>query len=94
MFKATTILKEVETYLPDLKELSSSFRQEIIPNLVKRLDRKAFLDCPNVSIDVAVMEKTKNAYVLPFNGGWSDVGVGFVWSISKRIPWEMSNKVM
>ena len=51
----------------------------------QRLDKEAFLDCSNVSIDEAVMEKTKNAYVLPLNGGWSDVGSwDYVWSISKK----------
>ena len=88
MFKATTILKEVETYLPDLKRnCRLALDKKLFDLDFQRLDRKAFLDCPNVSIDVAVMEKTKNAYVLPFNGGWSDVGSwDFVWSISKKDP--------
>ena len=51
----------------------------------QRLDEKAFKDCPNVSIDVSVMEKTRNAYVLPLEAGWSDVGSwDFVWDISEK----------
>ena len=34
----------------------------------------AFLRCPDVSFDVAVMEKTARAAVLPVDVGWSDIG--------------------
>ena len=39
-----------------------------------RPDRAAFLACPNVSIDYAVMEKIDHAAVVPVEMGWSDVG--------------------
>ncbi|MEB3263232.1 MAG: mannose-1-phosphate guanylyltransferase/mannose-6-phosphate isomerase, partial [Synechococcus sp.] len=39
-----------------------------------RLEREAFAGCPNVAIDVAVMEKTPLGTVLPLAAGWSDVG--------------------
>ena len=40
----------------------------------QRLEREAFAKCPNVAIDVAVMEKTELGSVLPLDAGWSDVG--------------------
>lgn len=39
-----------------------------------RLDPEGFSACPAVSIDVAVMEKTSRAAVVPVEMGWSDVG--------------------
>jgi mannose-1-phosphate guanylyltransferase len=39
-----------------------------------RLERDAFSRCPNVAIDVAVMERTNRGAVLPLQAGWSDVG--------------------
>jgi mannose-1-phosphate guanylyltransferase/mannose-6-phosphate isomerase len=39
-----------------------------------RLDAAAFGGCPSDSIDYAVMEKTKDAVVVPLEAGWSDVG--------------------
>jgi mannose-1-phosphate guanylyltransferase len=39
-----------------------------------RLEREAFATCPNVAIDVAVMEQTQLGAVLPLEAGWSDVG--------------------
>ena len=86
MFKATTILNEVEKFYPNLiKNCRSSLDKKLFDLDFQRLDKKAFQECANVSIDVAVMEKTQNAYVFPFNAGWSDIGSwDSVWNISKK----------
>ena len=34
----------------------------------------AYLQCTNISIDFAIMEKADNVYVLPTDFGWSDLG--------------------
>jgi mannose-1-phosphate guanylyltransferase/mannose-6-phosphate isomerase len=39
-----------------------------------RLDRTAFAQAPNISIDYAVMERTSLAAAIPLDVGWSDVG--------------------
>ncbi len=39
-----------------------------------RLDRTAFAQSPNISVDYAVMEKTGEAAMLPIDVGWNDVG--------------------
>ena len=39
-----------------------------------RIDRPSFEKCRSESIDYAVMEKTRDAVVLPLDAGWSDVG--------------------
>ncbi len=39
-----------------------------------RLDEDAFAACPSDSIDYAIMEKTDRGAVVPFDGGWNDVG--------------------
>lgn len=35
---------------------------------------KGFAEVPSAQFDTAVMEKTKNALVMPYNGRWSDIG--------------------
>ncbi|VFS76484.1 Mannose-1-phosphate guanylyltransferase 1 [Kluyvera cryocrescens] len=35
---------------------------------------KNFSQCPDESIDYAIMEKTNNAVVIPMDIGWSDIG--------------------
>tara|TARA_B100000886_G_C20426782_1_gene494537 strand:+ start:10488 stop:11936 length:1449 start_codon:yes stop_codon:yes gene_type:complete len=86
MFKASLILDELNKYSKDLvKNCYASLEKKLFDLDFQRLDRDSFSDCPNVSIDIAVMEKTKNAYVLPLNAGWSDVGSwDYVWKISKK----------
>lgn len=37
-------------------------------------DEAAYAKCPNISIDHAVLEKSKNVFVAPVQFGWSDVG--------------------
>jgi mannose-1-phosphate guanylyltransferase len=50
-----------------------------------RVDAAAFAECPDDSIDYAVMEKTQDAAVIPLDAGWSDIGS---WSAL----WEIGNK--
>ena len=35
---------------------------------------KVYSECEAISIDYAVMEKSKNIYVIPGNFGWDDIG--------------------
>ncbi len=39
-----------------------------------RLDEQSFLSCPARSVDYALLEKVDNLSVVPFDGGWSDIG--------------------
>ena len=85
MFKATTILKEVEKFSPNLiKNCRSSLDKKLFDLDFQRLDKKAFQDCSNVSIDVAVMEKTKNAYVFPLMPVGVILGVGILFGIFQK----------
>ncbi|HFO6487725.1 TPA: mannose-1-phosphate guanylyltransferase/mannose-6-phosphate isomerase, partial [Escherichia coli] len=50
-----------------------------------RVDEHSFSNCPDESIDYAVMEQTSDAVVVPMNAGWSDVGSwSSLWEISKK----------
>ena len=86
LFKASSILREIKKFSPEILEIcSSSLKKDLYDLDFQRIDEKYFSKCPNISIDVAVMEKTKNALVLPLDAGWSDVGSwDFVWKISKK----------
>ena len=39
-----------------------------------RVKEDVFRKCPDISFDIAIMEKTQNGVVLPVNMGWNDVG--------------------
>ena len=75
MFKASTYLKELEKFEPDiLLACKSSLKSEYKDSDFIRLIDKEFLKCPDKSIDYAVMERTKNSVVVPLSTEWNDVG--------------------
>lgn len=86
MFKANTILKEIENHAPDVfKFCEASIREKLYDLDFQRLSKKEFKKCPNVSIDIAVMEKTNLGTVLPLEASWTDVGSwDAVWKISRK----------
>jgi mannose-1-phosphate guanylyltransferase/mannose-6-phosphate isomerase len=75
LFRASTILAEMERLCPEVVSFCRSALEHDSADLeFLRLEREAFANCPNVAIDVAVMEKTDRGSVLPLAAGWSDVG--------------------
>lgn len=50
-----------------------------------RLDPEAFCSGPSISIDLAVMERTEHAVVVPVSFPWSDVGTwSALWEIEQK----------
>ena len=86
LFKAKTILEELSNTNPHLvQSCKKSLDSNLFDMDFQRLKKDYFLKCPNISIDFALMEKTKKATVLPLNVGWNDVGSwNSVWEISKK----------
>ncbi len=72
---AGAFLEEVGRLEPDIlaacEEAYAAARRDLD---FLRLDKTSFMTSPSVSVDVAVMERTKAAAVLPLDAGWSDVG--------------------
>ena len=86
MFKAKIILDEIDHYSPDvLKYCKNALKPNLLDLDFQRLDKSEFVKCPEISIDFAVMEKTKKATVLSLDVGWADIGSwDSVWDISKK----------
>tara|TARA_E500000331_G_scaffold51763_1_gene45045 strand:+ start:673 stop:2118 length:1446 start_codon:yes stop_codon:yes gene_type:complete len=86
LFKASVFLTELEKYSPKvIKTCKKALKDNCLDMDFQRIDQEAFKDCPNISIDFAVMEQTKLGVVLPLNAGWSDVGSWkSVWEVSKK----------
>lgn len=86
MFKASRYLEELEVHRPDIYKASEEAMKDLNSDLdFVRVNKEAFLSCPDESIDYAVMEKTKHAVVVPMDAGWSDVGSwSSLWDISDK----------
>ena len=62
LFKSTSIINALELYEPKLLSFCKLALNKSSSDLVfQRLDKDSFRKCANISIDHAVMEKTKNA---------------------------------
>ena len=86
MFRADTILTEMATYCPSIRDGVEAALKNSTPDLdFLRLDVAAFEATPSDSLDFAVMEHTKKAVVVPANIGWSDIG-------SWQALWEIGEK--
>src|SRR5450631_4390767 len=75
VFKAARYLAVLAAYPPDILEASQAAFAAAKSDLdFSRIDKTEFEKCRSESIDYAVMEKTRDAVVLPLDAGWSDVG--------------------
>ena len=75
VFKASRYLDELARYAPDILQASRAAYEKAKTDLdFVRIDKAEFEKCRADSIDYAVMEKTRDAVVLPLDAGWSDVG--------------------
>lgn len=84
MFKASRYLAELKIHRPDIYAACEEAMSEVNPDLdFIRINKDAFIACPDDSVDFAVMEKTSAAVVVPLDAGWSDVGSwSSLWDIS------------
>jgi len=84
--KASSILNELTKFSPEIVNNCKICLKESKKDLdFIRLDKTYFSQCAEISIDVAVFEKTEKAYVLPLDCGWNDIGTWeSLWNISKK----------
>ena len=75
MFRARRYLEELKKFRPDILTACRQAMAATTPDMqFVRVDAKAFAECPSESVDYAVMEKTKDAVVLPLDAEWNDIG--------------------
>lgn len=75
MMSASRYLEELGQHRPDiLAAVNAAWASQTQDKDFVRLEPSAFTACPSDSIDYAVMERTRNAVVVPVDIGWSDIG--------------------
>ncbi|NVK01968.1 MAG: mannose-1-phosphate guanylyltransferase/mannose-6-phosphate isomerase [Oceanospirillaceae bacterium] len=86
LIKASRYLEELRRYRPDILSVcEKSFATSVKDLDFLRLDESVFKECPDESVDYAVMEKTADAVVVPLDAGWSDVGSwSSLWEVSEK----------
>lgn len=77
VWRADTLLSELEKYAPDIFKNLKRLEKEKIENVYK--------DMPKIAIDYAVAEKSSNFYVVHGDFSWTDIGDWKeVWENSKK----------
>ena len=86
LFRASRYLEELNAFRRDvLAACRKAYDGKSGDMHFLRFQEAAFLACPDVSIDYAVMEKTAASVVVPLNTGWSDIGTwAALWDASAK----------
>ncbi|WP_191488904.1 mannose-1-phosphate guanylyltransferase/mannose-6-phosphate isomerase [Pseudomonas sp. FEN] len=77
--RADTVLRELREHAPEVLDamiecLAHSHRREGSQELQLELDGQSLARVPDISIDFALMERSRNVAVVPCQLGWSDIG--------------------
>lgn len=73
-WKASSILAAFEKYQPEMYELFDHEKAHFNTPEETQAIQRIYPQCTNISIDIAIMEKANNVYVMPASFGWSDLG--------------------
>ena len=74
IWKAQVIRGEMEKHLPEVTGLFKGWENAIGSKIEAGFIARAYTDCPNISIDYGVMEKTGRAWIYPARFDWQDIG--------------------
>jgi mannose-1-phosphate guanylyltransferase / mannose-6-phosphate isomerase len=75
LLSVPVLIEAYRKLLPEMLEHVSASVSEASHDLgFTRLSPKAWSKVANISFDYAIMEKSANLAVMPFSGGWSDLG--------------------
>ena len=86
VFRADVYLGELEIHQPEILKHARDAIERATEDLdFTRVDAQSFAQCPEDSIDYAIMEKTQNAVLVPYDSDWSDLG-------SWQAIWEETDK--
>lgn len=68
------IMKAFKQYLPEMVDVFDKGIYNFGTPEEQDFINDHFVDCPNISIDYGVMEKSPNTFTIPADFGWSDIG--------------------
>ena len=74
LWSIEVIIDELRQYCPEIAEIMDRIEPSLFTDKEQEVVNELFPQCPKISIDYAIMEKTSKACVMPADFGWSDVG--------------------
>ena len=80
-----TFLKSYEKYSSEIYAIFDDIKTELGSSAEEDAIQTAFMQCPSISFDYAILEHSKNIYVMPVSFGWSDLGTwGSIYNASPK----------
>lgn len=74
VWQVKNIIKAFEQFQPEMFELFEGEKDNFNTTEERNAINRIYPLCTNISIDVAIMEKAENVYIIPSSFGWSDLG--------------------
>jgi len=74
VWTAAQIREEMEKYIPEVTQFFEGWQAGIGHPSERAFIERAYADCPKVSLDYGVMEKTERAWLYPARFLWADLG--------------------
>lgn len=75
VFRCSRLLDELEQHAPAvMSACRDAFARAAVDGGLVRLDADAYKRSPDISIDIALMERTSKAAMVAIDAGWSDIG--------------------
>lgn len=74
IWSVSTIVNALRIYAPEINDIFEEMLPYYGTDKEQELINKRFPECPNISVDYAILEKSDEIFVYPADFGWSDVG--------------------
>ena len=74
VWKASTILKNFQTYLPEVYQCLTQIGEAMGTDREQEIIYRIYPQIPSISVDYGIMEKSPDVKVIHGEFGWSDVG--------------------
>lgn len=74
IWRASTIVAAMRRYQPEIAAVMDKMAPAFYTSGEQTVVDSLYADCPNISVDYAILEKSDRIYVFPASFGWSDLG--------------------
>ena len=74
IWSVSTIVNALRVYAPEINQIFEALLPVYGTEKEQEIINERFPECPNISVDYAILEKAEEIFVYPADFGWSDVG--------------------
>ena len=85
VWNVNTVVNAFRMYQPAMNDIFESISDVLGTEQEQTVINERYVNCENISVDYAIMEKAEEIFVFPADFGWSDLGTwGALHTLSKK----------